>query len=86
MRRYFFHLQIGPVFIRDREGSELADDAAAREYALLDIVAVSKASTIKRQNPLSCSVVVEDQEGEERFRVAFAEVSGVARDDRGGQP
>ena len=76
MRRYFFHLVLGKVFIRDREGVELADDAAARARALEDIERVSKASMIKRQDPLSCAVVVEDHEGP-RFRVPFAEVPGI---------
>ncbi|HEX8164897.1 MAG TPA: hypothetical protein VF601_03820 [Beijerinckiaceae bacterium] len=79
MRRYFFHLVIGPVFIRDRDGVELADDAAARARALEDIDRVSKASTIKRQDPLACAVVVEDHEGP-RLRVPFAEVPGVVPD------
>jgi hypothetical protein len=57
------------VFIRDRDGVELADDAAARARALEDIDRVSKASMIKRQ----------DHEGP-RFRVPFAEVPGVVPD------
>ncbi|HEX8665770.1 MAG TPA: hypothetical protein VF744_17270 [Beijerinckiaceae bacterium] len=73
MTRYFFHLVIGPVFIRDREGTELADDAAAREHGLLNLAAVSRARTLKRQSPLTCSLVVADEDGE-RFRIPFVEL------------
>jgi hypothetical protein len=63
---------IGTVLIQDREGIELPDDAA-RERAHTDILKVSTAGTIKRQDLLACAVVVEDSEGP-RFRVPFAEV------------
>jgi hypothetical protein len=72
VRRYFFHLVIGPIFIRDREGAELADDATARTRALSDIASAFKAGMIKRQDRSACAVVVEDSEGP-RFRVRFAE-------------
>ena len=75
--RLYFHLQIGPVFIRDREGTELADDAAAREHASKVIGAVSHGNTVKRQSPLQCAVIVEDGEGP-RFRVPFAAVQADA--------
>ena len=75
--RFYFHLQIGPVFIRDHEGTELADEVAAREHARKVIGSVSQGSTVKRQSPLQCAVIVEDGKGP-RFRVPFAAVQANA--------
>lgn len=33
MARYYFHLHTGDAFVRDRFGTELEDDAAARDHA-----------------------------------------------------
>jgi hypothetical protein len=37
MPRYFFHMAIGPAYIHDYEGTELANEAAARKRAIEDI-------------------------------------------------
>ena len=76
MSRYFFHLSIGPAYIHDYEGVELANEGAVRKRAVEDIMAVWKADAVKRQHPAQCVVVVSNTYGE-LFRVPFVEAPGV---------
>jgi hypothetical protein len=76
MPRYFFHMAIGPAYIHDYEGTELANEAAARKRAIENILAVWKAGAGRRQNPAECAVVVSGPAGE-LFRVPFVSAPGV---------
>ena len=76
MPRYYFHISMGSAYIHDYEGMELANDPAARQWAIRDILAVWEASTVRRQNPVTCAVVVTDGT-KELFRVPFVEAPGV---------
>ena len=77
MPHYYFHLAIGPVFIRDRQGTELPDDDTAREHARDEILAVSKARVIKGQNPAFCPMEVEGDQRGAIFRVPLREAAEV---------
>ena len=76
MPRYYFHISTGSAYIHDYEGMELANDAAARQWAIRDILAVWEASAVRRQNPVTCALVVTDGT-KELFRVPFVEAPGV---------
>ena len=69
-------MSIGPAYIHDYEGVELPNDAAARGRAMEDIMAVCRASVVRRQNPAMCAVVVASTE-RELFRVPFVEAPGI---------
>jgi len=76
MPRYFFHISMGSAYVHDYEGVELATEAAARQRAIQDILAVWGASVIRRQDPAACAVLVTDGT-KELFRVPFVEAPGV---------
>jgi hypothetical protein len=78
MGRYFFHLHIGPVYIRDREGDVLPDDVAARERAIHDILVVYRSKVVRQHKPSDCVVVVTDENGEAVFSVPFSDAPGLA--------
>jgi hypothetical protein len=76
MPRYYLHMSLSSAYIHDHEGVELTNDAAARERAIQDIMAVWKAGIVKRRNPVMCAVVVASKD-REIFRVPFVEAPGV---------
>ena len=75
--RYYFHISLGSAYIHDSVGIDLPNEAAARQRAIEDIIAVWQSSAIRKQNPAACAVVVAIGETTELFRVPFVEAPGV---------
>jgi hypothetical protein len=75
MPRYFFHLNDGRRIISDPEGTELADDAVARDHASQ----VVRELTRNREESTSLwRLAVRDGHGTLRFELLFASVDEPA--------
>ena len=74
MPRYFFHLHDGPASVRDDEGVELADDAAALRHAGWCARSVI-ANQVLNGEPvrLASHISVANASGTEVGRVSFAD-------------
>ena len=72
MPRYHFDWALGHHRVRDTEGVELPDDAAAREYAL-DEIRELLATTMGKRLDKDCLVEVCDPSGHMLFKIGCDE-------------
>ena len=78
MPRYFLHLFDAGRSVFDHVGIELSDDDAAREHALWcvrDVIAHDILARVPVN--LAAYMSVQDQDGREKLRVHFREISGL---------
>ena len=71
MPRYFFHFRLGPHHLRDRDGSELSDDRAARDHAGREIRRILEAEFGKKLRRAECAVTVVSMHYREIFQIPF---------------
>jgi hypothetical protein len=72
--RYFMHMCDGGGFVEDTEGCELADDAAARDAAILAARDVMAGDLRDGRLDLTSFIEVEDEAHRLLFTITFADV------------
>lgn len=78
MPRYHFHLH-NDMDAFDEEGVELADAAAAREYAIQNVREVASESIAQGHLNLDHFIQVTDERGEEVLLVRFGDAITVSQ-------
>jgi hypothetical protein len=78
MPRYFFHIH-EEVAVRDEEGIELADVAAARRQAIAGARDIMSEQVRGGRLGLRNRVDVEDERGDSVFSLAFADAVDIER-------
>jgi hypothetical protein len=78
MARFFFHLHDDAI-VRDEDGLELPDAAAAHREAVRNARALIADQALKGRVDLSHYLRVEDEEGREVLVLPFAEALEIAR-------
>ncbi len=73
MPKYHFDIRIADCFIRDSEGSELADDEAALDYAREEARELLMTRAGSKIDPTEARVEVGDQRNRLLFSVPFTE-------------
>lgn len=73
MARYFFHLREPGAHVRDDEGAELADHAAARAYALESVRDIISMEVRRGVIPLSHAIEIADAAGNVVETIPYAD-------------
>jgi hypothetical protein len=76
---YFFHLRDGIDILRDPDGRDLADVAAAAAHALTEARALIGADALGGRINLRPCIDVEDGAGEIVHRLSFADAIDIVR-------
>ena len=74
MSRFYFHIRVGDQVVRDQEGSDLPDPAAAREEALAAARQILADAIRSGSEATPEAFVIADSEGRELETVPFAMV------------
>jgi hypothetical protein len=83
---FFFHIQAGDDFIRDEEGVELPDRAAAEADALEGARSLMSADVQEGRLRLDWCILVHDAEGRHLKTVRFAEAIVITGCEPGNAP
>ena len=78
MPLYFIHFSSPDALYEDLEGVELADDAAAHEYAILDARYLMDEGIARHDEWPLWRVEVINEAGRQLLNVSFAELAGRA--------
>lgn len=74
---FFLHIREGAELIRDPDGSELADLAAARTEAIRAARCLLGAAVLAGRLPLDHAIIVADEHGGELLVMTYAESVGT---------
>lgn len=77
MRRFYFNLRNGQGYLRDEEGTELADAQAARHHAITAIRGLLSAEVSEGHLDMRGYIEVTDESGGELLRLPFSDAVEV---------
>ena len=83
MPTYYLHMCDGTGFIEDQEGTELPDEAAAREHAVASARDVMAGDMRRGELDLSSFIEVEDAAHKLLFTLSFRDAVAIKNDEAG---
>lgn len=70
---YFFHIREGEAIIRDSDGIDLVDEAAAHAHAVKGARSLLSTAVLEGRLPLDHSIIAIDESGRQVLEITYRE-------------